>query len=109
MQSYAILPYESHLVAIIEELQEETNVLRNNIKKLEKQKDDMLEEREDDLETYKIYEASNIKRMEEIQQLEYNTIEVTFTRYIYDNYCNNVWTHIIIMITCGVYSAYSTS
>ena len=69
----------------------------------------MLEEREDDLETYKIYEASNIKRMEEIQQLEYNTIEVTFTRYIYDNYCNNVWTHIIIMITCGVYSAYSTS
>ena len=58
MQSHAIPPYESHLVTIIEELQNETHVLRNKIKYFEKQKDEMLEEKEDDFETYKSYEAS---------------------------------------------------
>lgn len=82
MQSYAIPPYESHLVKIIEELQEETHVLSNKIKYLEKQKDEMLEVKEDDFEAYKSFEASSIKKMEEIQQVEYNTIEVTFARYL---------------------------
>lgn len=65
IQSHAIPPYESHLVTIIEELREETHVLRNKIKYLEKQKDEMLEEKDDDLKIYKSYEASNVKKMEE--------------------------------------------